>query len=78
MSTSAKAPTGPPWLDARIGAGGVVLLDGGTGTELERRGVPMNERAWCGDATLGHAEILREIHEDYIRAGARNPARSLR
>jgi len=70
MSTSANAPTGPPWLDTRIGAGGVVLLDGGTGTELERRGVPMNERAWCGDATLGHAEILREIHEDFIRAGA--------
>ncbi len=70
MSTPANAPTGPPWLDARIGAGGVVLLDGGIGTELEHRGVPMNERAWCGDATLGHAEILREIHEDYIRAGA--------
>lgn len=65
-----SAPAGPPWLDARIDAGGVVLLDGGTGTELERRGVPMNERAWCGDATLGHAEILRGIHEDYIRAGA--------
>ncbi len=70
MGTSANASTGPAWLDARIGAGGVVLLDGGTGTELERRGVPMNESAWCGDATLGHAEILREIHEDYIRAGA--------
>ncbi len=70
MGTSANAPIGPAWLDARIGAGGMVLLDGGTGTELERRGVPMNERAWCGDATLRHADILREIHEDYIRAGA--------
>jgi homocysteine S-methyltransferase len=48
----------------------MVLLDGGTGTELERRGVPMNDRAWCGDATFGHADVLREIHEDYIRAGA--------
>ncbi len=70
MSTSANPLTGPPWLHARIADGGVVLLDGGTGTELERRGVPMNERAWCGDAILGHAETLRAIHEDYIRAGA--------
>lgn len=70
MATSANAQTGPPWLHARIVAGATVLLDGGTGTELERRGVPMNERAWCGDASLGHADRLREIHEDYIRAGA--------
>ena len=70
MTTSAKVPTGPPWLHERIAAGDMVLLDGGTGTELERRGVPMNERAWCGDATLGHADVLREIHQDYIRAGA--------
>jgi len=70
MATSANAPTGPPWLHARIAAGDLVLLDGGTGTELERRGVAMNERVWCGDATLGHADVLREIHQDYIRAGA--------
>jgi len=70
MASSANVLTGPPWLHARIGAGGTVLLDGGTGTELERRGVAMNERAWCGDATFGHTDILREIHEDYIRAGA--------
>lgn len=70
MAIPANALTGPPWLHARISAGGVVLLDGGTGTELERRGVPMNERAWCGDANFDHGEVLREIHEDYIRAGA--------
>jgi S-methylmethionine-dependent homocysteine/selenocysteine methylase len=70
MATSNNPPIGPPWLQARIAAGDVVLLDGGTGTELERRGVPMNERAWCGDATLEHGKILQEIHEDYIRAGA--------
>ena len=70
MATSANALTGPPWLHTRIAAGDMVLLDGGTGTELERRGVPMNERAWCGDAILGHAQVLREIHQDYICAGA--------
>lgn len=70
MGTSMIAPTGPDWLHARLGAGGTVLVDGGTGTELERRGVPMNARAWCGAANFDHADVLREIHEDYIRAGA--------
>jgi S-methylmethionine-dependent homocysteine/selenocysteine methylase len=68
--TAPEIMTGPPWLHERITAGRVVLIDGATGTELERRGVPMNSKAWCGDAVLGHAQVLREIHEDYIRAGA--------
>ena len=54
----------------RLDEGGVVILDGGTGTELERRGVPMDPKAWCGPATLGHLEVLEAIHRDYIEAGA--------
>ena len=50
--------------------GGIVILDGGTGTELERRGVEMDEKAWCGPATAGSASTLEEIHRDYIEAGA--------
>ncbi len=49
----------------------VLLIDGATGTELQRRGVPMDEVAWSGAAVLSHPEIVRETHEDYIRAGAR-------
>jgi S-methylmethionine-dependent homocysteine/selenocysteine methylase len=48
----------------------VVLLDGGTGTELEARGVPMDGAVWSALAVLGHPEVVREVHEDYIRAGA--------
>jgi len=70
MATTARPLTGPPWLHARIAAGGMVLIDGGTGTELERRGVPMVDGAWCGVANFEHADVLRQIHEDYIRAGA--------
>ena len=51
--------------------GSVIVLDGGTGTELERRGAAMHTGAWCAMATLTVPETLREIHEDYIRAGAR-------
>jgi S-methylmethionine-dependent homocysteine/selenocysteine methylase len=49
----------------------IVLIDGATGTELQRRGVPMDQVAWSGAAVLTHPDIVRETHEDYIRAGAR-------
>lgn len=54
----------------RLDSGDIIVLDGGTGTELEKRGVPMNPEAWCGAATLEHAEVLQGIHNDYIAAGA--------
>jgi S-methylmethionine-dependent homocysteine/selenocysteine methylase len=57
-------------LDERLAAGQVIILDGGTGTELERRGVPMHDVSWSGIASLSHPAILRQIHADYIAAGA--------
>ncbi len=62
--------TGPAWLDERIRAGELVLIDGAMGTELERRGVEMHAITWSANALLAHADVAREIHEDYIRAGA--------
>jgi S-methylmethionine-dependent homocysteine/selenocysteine methylase len=47
----------------------IILLDGGTGTELERRGVAMDDAAWCALATASHPDLLRSIHEDYVRLG---------
>ncbi len=57
-------------IQERLARGGLIILDGGTGTELERRGVPMHEEAWCGAAVLTHGEVLRQVHADYIGAGA--------
>ena len=57
-------------IERRFENGGIVILDGGTGTELERRGVPMDPQAWCGPATLEHTDVLESIHRDYIAAGA--------
>jgi S-methylmethionine-dependent homocysteine/selenocysteine methylase len=57
-------------LERRLGEGGIIILDGGTGTELERRGVPMDPEAWCGPASLEHLDTLEAIHWDYIAAGA--------
>lgn len=54
----------------RLQAGDIVLLDGGTGTELQRRGVQMDPGAWCGPASLESGDILERVHRDYIAAGA--------
>ena len=54
----------------RMHDGGVVLIDGATGTELEKRGADMNDDAWCGPANITHRELLENVHQDYIRAGA--------
>ncbi len=56
--------------ERRLAGGELVFLDGGTGTDLERRGVPMDGEAWSAAALLTHPEVVREVHEDYIRAGA--------
>ncbi|MEM7060915.1 MAG: homocysteine S-methyltransferase family protein [Pseudomonadota bacterium] len=55
---------------ARLNAGEKILIDGGTGTEVERRGVPQLDNAWNGGGALSHPEIVRDIHKDYIRHGA--------
>ncbi len=56
-------------LQQRIAGGELILLDGATGTELERRGVPMDDHAWSAAAISTHPEAVRAVHEDYIRAG---------
>ena len=54
----------------RLHNGDLILIDGATGTEIERRGVPMVDNAWNGGGALTHPEIVRQVHEDYIRCGA--------
>lgn len=46
------------------------ILDGGTGTELRRRGMPFSDTAWSALASVTHFELLRTIHSDFIAAGA--------
>ncbi|MEN8160509.1 MAG: homocysteine S-methyltransferase family protein, partial [Myxococcota bacterium] len=47
-----------------------LLLDGATGSELEARGVRANLPLWSSWALLEAPETLREIHADYLGAGA--------
>ena len=49
-----------------------LLLDGATGTELTRRGVDTGLPLWSANALLTEegARVLRQIHSDYLAAGA--------
>ena len=49
-----------------------LILDGATGTELNRRGVDTGLPLWSANALMNDhdANILQQIHEDYLRAGA--------
>ncbi len=54
----------------RARSGAPVLIDGATGSECMRRGVPERTNGWSGGAALSHPEIVRSIHEDYLDIGA--------
>lgn len=57
-------------LKSRLDNGGVVVLDGAIGTELQVMGAPMDPASWCGPANYTHPATVRQMHERYIRAGA--------
>lgn len=49
---------------------GTVLLDGPTGTELERRGYATTLPLWTARAVWDAPSLLSAIHVEYVRAGA--------
>ncbi len=57
-------------LQARLDAGEVLVLDGAIGSELERLGAPMHYDIWCAAALGSHPELVRQVHRNYIEAGA--------
>ena len=60
----------------RLAAGEALLLDGGTGSELHRRGVDVLKggaermEAWSATANIEFADVVRQVHQDYLRVGA--------
>ena len=55
---------------AKLARGATIILDGGTGTDIQRRGAPMSGDTWCADANATHGGIVKAVHDDYIRSGA--------
>lgn len=57
-------------ISRKLAAGEVIILDGGTGTDIQRRGAPMSAETWCADVNATHPQIVQQVHEDYIAVGA--------
>ena len=47
-----------------------ILLDGGMGRELRSRGVNVLTAIWSANGLITAPDIVRQIHQDYIFAGA--------
>ena len=62
----------------RLSAGEHLLLDGGTGSELQRRGVNVLHgvsaesglQAWSAVANKEAPDVVLQVHQDYLRVGA--------
>jgi S-methylmethionine-dependent homocysteine/selenocysteine methylase len=63
-------PHDPERLAQRLKRAEPLLLDGATGTELERRGVATRLPLWSADALIRAPEVVERIHRDYAEAGA--------
>ncbi len=58
------------FLKTRIAEKKPILMDGGTGTEIMRRGVATKLPLWSANALMSDPQVVREIHRDYILSGA--------
>ncbi|MGB3717853.1 MAG: homocysteine S-methyltransferase [Candidatus Promineifilaceae bacterium] len=47
-----------------------LILDGGLATELEARGHDLSDDLWSARLLLDAPEVIREVHCDYLEAGA--------
>ncbi len=55
-----------PFLERR----GAAVLDGGLATELEARGLTLDDPLWSARALIDAPAIVAAVHRDYLEAGA--------
>ncbi len=48
----------------------VIVLDGATGTEIERHGGPLRAPLWSAQALIDEPALVRRVHREYLEAGA--------
>ena len=62
----------------RLKTGEPILMDGGTGSEIQRRGANVlidasadsEILAWSATANVDYADVVQQVHQDYLRVGA--------
>ncbi|KAI9733133.1 MAG: hypothetical protein M1834_003680 [Cirrosporium novae-zelandiae] len=47
-----------------------IILDGALATELESRGLDLNDPIWSAKALISNPSVIRAVHLDYFLAGA--------
>ena len=71
FSISATSFGGEPVRLSDLLTRGPVVLDGAMGTELDARGVDTRNALWSALALTTAPDVVREVHADYLDAGAR-------
>src|SRR3989344_2958101 len=54
----------------RLEDGETLILNGAMGTEIQRRGVSTKLPLWSAAAVVSDPDVIKQIHRDYIYAGA--------
>ena len=57
-------------IEERLAVQDVIVLDGAFATELEARGFSVNDALWSAKVLFERPDLVREVHLDYLRAGA--------
>ncbi|WP_220738596.1 homocysteine S-methyltransferase [Leuconostoc miyukkimchii] len=47
-----------------------IILDGGFGSELEKRAIDLDNNLWSASALIQSPDTVKEIHQDYLNSGA--------
>ena len=47
-----------------------LILDGAMGSLLQQKGIPFDEYLWTAKANISNPNLVKDIHENYISAGA--------
>ncbi|WP_159823828.1 homocysteine S-methyltransferase [Arthrobacter sp. 9AX] len=58
-------------LSRQLHAGGNLVLDGALATELEAHGCDLEDPLWSAKVLLEQPELVKQVHRDYFKAGAR-------
>ena len=57
-------------IEERLAVSNILVLDGAFATELEARGFSVNDALWSAKAIFERPDLVRDVHLDYLRAGA--------
>lgn len=53
-----------------LDSGEILILDGATGTEIEKHGGKMDEKGWSCVAQFFVPDIVRKVHLSYLQNGS--------